>query len=161
MNIWLSVNCYVLEFLDFFCKCFMLCILQKELPVLADCSCIFHTVLFVLFPLSLCHAIQLEYKLHVLLLPCWALWIWVRSWNWGCLVTWFCYQMIAKPGNKTASASWPDPHEYECIIILTLPINCSYSSSTQGISDMFMLVLLFSPGETFGCIAGIDLHWYE
>ena len=28
--------------------------------------------------------------------------IWVRSRNCGCLVTWFCYQMIAKPGNKTA-----------------------------------------------------------
>ena len=29
--------------------------------------------------------------------------VWVRSWNCGCLVTWFCYQLIAKPGNKTAS----------------------------------------------------------
>ena len=90
--------------------------------------------------------------------------IWVRSWNWGCLVTWFCYQLIAKqcmkrpvahslnstwfwielpencceplkfimkyisiqfcerpghgrpfhalakPGNKTAAVSWPDPY---------------------------------------------------
>ena len=35
--------------------------------------------------------------------------IWVRSWNFGCLVTWFCYQLIAKPGNKTATVSWPDP----------------------------------------------------
>ena len=42
----------------------------------------------------------------------------------GCLVTWFCYQMIAKQGNKTATASWPDPyivvefqtsHTYTCI----------------------------------------------
>ena len=31
---------------------------------------------------------------------------WVRSQNCGCLVTWFCYQLIAKPGNKTASVSW-------------------------------------------------------
>ena len=37
--------------------------------------------------------------------------IWVRSWNCGCLVTWFCYQLIAKPGNKTAKVSWPDPYE--------------------------------------------------
>ena len=36
--------------------------------------------------------------------------IWVRSRNWGCLVTWFCYQLIAKPGNKTAAVSWPDPY---------------------------------------------------
>ena len=34
--------------------------------------------------------------------------IWVRSRNCGCLVTWFCYQLIAKPGNKTASfVTWP------------------------------------------------------
>ena len=26
--------------------------------------------------------------------------IWVRSWRCGCLVTWFCYRMIANPGNK-------------------------------------------------------------
>ena len=37
--------------------------------------------------------------------------IWVRSQNCGCLVTWFCYQLIAKPGNKTAAVSWPDPYE--------------------------------------------------
>ena len=37
--------------------------------------------------------------------PC----IWVRSWNCVCLVTWFCYQLIAKPGNKTVTVSWPWP----------------------------------------------------
>ena len=37
--------------------------------------------------------------------------IWVRSRRCGCLVTWFCYQMIAKPGNVTATPSWPDPYE--------------------------------------------------
>ena len=26
------------------------------------------------------------------------------------LVTWFCYQMIAKPGNKTGPHSWPEPY---------------------------------------------------
>ena len=40
------------------------------------------------------------------------LFIWVRSRNCGCLVTWFCYQLIAKPGNKTAAVSWPDPYSY-------------------------------------------------
>ena len=34
---------------------------------------------------------------------------WVRSQNCGCLVTWFCYQLIAKPGNETAAVPWPDP----------------------------------------------------
>ena len=33
--------------------------------------------------------------------------IWVRSWRCGCLVTWICYQLIAKPGNKTATPPWP------------------------------------------------------
>ena len=27
----------------------------------------------------------------------------------GCLVTWFCYQLITKPANKTAVPSWLDP----------------------------------------------------
>ena len=34
----------------------------------------------------------------------------VRSRKCGCLVTWFCYQMIAQPGNKTATPSWPDTY---------------------------------------------------
>ena len=38
--------------------------------------------------------------------------IWARSWNCGCLVTWLCYQLIAKPGNKTAPVPWPDPYIY-------------------------------------------------
>ena len=33
-----------------------------------------------------------------------------RSLNCGWLVTWFCYQLIAKPGNKTDTVSWPDPY---------------------------------------------------
>ena len=37
--------------------------------------------------------------------------IWVRSRNCGCLVTWFYYQLIAKPGNKTAAVLWPDPYD--------------------------------------------------
>ena len=35
--------------------------------------------------------------------------IWVRSGNCDCLVTWFCYQLISKSGNKVAAVSWPDP----------------------------------------------------
>ena len=36
--------------------------------------------------------------------------IWGRSRNCGCLVAWFWYQLIAKPGNKIAAVSWPDPY---------------------------------------------------
>ena len=43
--------------------------------------------------------------------------IWVRSWRCDCLVTWFCYQMIAKPGNKAGAPSWPDPYEVWIIVL--------------------------------------------
>ena len=32
----------------------------------------------------------------------------VRSGNWGCLVTWFCYQLIAKPGTLGCQIKGPD-----------------------------------------------------
>ena len=46
--------------------------------------------------------------------------IWVRSPSCGCLVTWFCYQLIAKPGNKTATTSWPDAYKdaYEIGVLI-------------------------------------------
>ena len=44
--------------------------------------------------------------------------IWVRSWNCGCLVTWFCYQLIAKPGNKTAAVLWPNPYGHSFVVLL-------------------------------------------
>ena len=34
--------------------------------------------------------------------------IWVRSCRCASLVNWFCYQMTAKPGNRTDPPSWPD-----------------------------------------------------
>ena len=40
---------------------------------------------------------------------------WVRSQRCACLVTWFCYQMIAKPGNKTAAYLWPGPDAEETV----------------------------------------------
>ena len=41
--------------------------------------------------------------------------IWVMSQNCVCLVTWFCYQLIAKPGNNTATISWSDPYGHHNI----------------------------------------------
>ena len=37
--------------------------------------------------------------------------IWVRSENCGCLVTWFCFKIIAKSGNRTATVPWLDPYD--------------------------------------------------
>ena len=45
--------------------------------------------------------------------------IWVRSRNCGCLVTWLCYQLIAKPGNKTATVPWPDPYIGRSLLIFS------------------------------------------
>ena len=45
-------------------------------------------------------------------LHCKFAYIWVRSQNCGCLVTWFCYLLIAKQGNKTAAVPWPDPYVF-------------------------------------------------
>ena len=45
------------------------------------------------------------------------IYMWVRSWRCGCLVTWFCYHLIAEPGNKTAAPSWPDIYIYIYIYI--------------------------------------------
>ena len=44
--------------------------------------------------------------------------IWVRSRSCDCLVTWFSYQIIAKPGNKTAAPSWPDTYIYGIYIYI-------------------------------------------
>ena len=38
----------------------------------------------------------------------------VGSWRCDCHVTWFCYQLIAKPGNKTVASPWPDPWHMYC-----------------------------------------------
>ena len=59
-------------------------------------------------------------RFHRYTLPWQRLWedciiIWARSRNWGCLVTWFCYQLIAKPGNKTATVSWPGPYAVDIL----------------------------------------------
>ena len=40
------------------------------------------------------------------------IYVWVKSRNCSCLVTWFCYQLIAKPGNKTTAVRWPDPYVF-------------------------------------------------
>ena len=42
--------------------------------------------------------------------------IWVRSRRCDCLVTWFCYHLIAKTGNKTVAPSWPDPYALTFIV---------------------------------------------
>ena len=54
--------------------------------------------------------------------------IWVRSRKCGCLVTWFCYHLMAKPRNKTAAPSWRDP----CSVIQANALHCSDVSYELG-----------------------------
>ena len=51
------------------------------------------------------------YAIYLFVLYIQVMFLSVRSRNCGCLVTRFCYQLIAKPGNKTAAVSWPDPYD--------------------------------------------------
>ena len=64
----------------------------------------------------------------------WFLWnshqpYWMKAYGSGhercaCFVTWFCYQMAAKPGNKTDAPLWPDPYaQRKCIRNLRWPKN--------------------------------------
>ena len=46
--------------------------------------------------------------------------IWVRSRNWGCLVTWFCYQLIA-------AVPWPHPYPYTRSIICCITLQSQWS----------------------------------
>ena len=92
--------------------------------------------------------------------------IWVRSWYCSCFVTWFCYQLIAKPGNKTAAVSWPDPYSIyqSCGPILSsklsafpriplMPMNTWWAAGKLRMTGTYILhdgnrscLLLQSPG---------------
>ena len=79
------------------------------------------------------------------------IYIWVRSRNCGCLVTWFCYLLIAKPGNKTATVSWPDPYDTFCQVevqeahhIYSFCISCNHKMSGYDIkvvAEHFIITL--------------------
>ena len=63
---------------------------------------------------------------------------WIRLWRCGCLITWFCYQLIAKPGNETAAPPWPappwpDPYASQLLWEWRCPrCLCSYLCYTKG-----------------------------
>ena len=57
------------------------------------------------------------------------MYIWVRSRNCGCLVTWFCYQLIAKPDNKTAAVSWPNPYDANLVVLAQIHYKLSYGQA--------------------------------
>ena len=64
----------------------------------------------------------ISYKYFIYIYIC----IWVRSQRRACLVTWFCYHMRAKPGNKTVPPSWPDPYICVCVCMWVCVSVCEY-----------------------------------
>ena len=78
--------------------------------------------------------------------------IWVRSRRCGCLVTWFCYHLIAKPGNKTAAPSWLDPYDVRwfqmnsmAVILMPNHVAASHSRHLEPIPSLVLLGLLPVP----------------
>ena len=65
--------------------------------------------------------------------------IWVRSRNCGCLVTWFCYPLIAKPGNKAATVSWPDPYAQASTSEMLLLISCHFEGARPSAGAVLMI----------------------
>ena len=68
-----------------------------------------------------------------------------------CLVTWFCYHLMAKPGNKTGAPSWPDQYTHTWKILIGRQI---YQKVVYYAGKMvFMLEwgLVFSTGQCRVC----------
>ena len=100
-------------------------------------------------------------------LHCKFAYIWVRSQNCGCLVTWFCYLLIAKPGNKTDAALWADPYVFFSQICM-LKFWCCCRKCFVLFLHVFVCILhlrfllcggrnvtFFSLTDDFGCHVGI------
>ena len=60
---------------------------------------------------------EFQWSIYLLFICLWS-YIWVRSRRCGRPATWSCYQLIAKPDNKTAPRSRPDP--YLCVKFIAL-----------------------------------------
>ena len=68
---------------------------------------------------------------------------WVGSGGCNCLVSWFCYQLIAKPGNKTVAPPWPNTHPFE---VITYIIHSSSSKQLQQairLCDQYVVVTMY------------------
>ena len=97
------------------------------------------------------HQIGARTSATTILIPLWQKWpksynttfIWVKTRICGCLVTWFCYQMIAKPGNKTATPLWPDTYQVT---------PCSVGSQCLEMSWGHKLTIFFIYSLTCGSV---------
>ena len=78
--------------------------------------------------------------------------IWVRSRRFACLVTWFCYHLIAKPGNKTGEPPWPDAYVVNTCMHVYWPMR-NYVSNYPG-KHKFGLCALCSVNKLTWWICG-------
>ena len=60
------------------------------------------------------------------------LYMWLGSRNCGCLVAWICYQLMAKPGSRTAAVPWPDPYVFTVYMTHRLSVYILYGH-TNGV----------------------------
>ena len=136
---------------------------RSQLPNPSDLPCcyaiqyiprIMHTIYALL-----CFAVVSYWMIHTYLG-----FIWVRSRNWGCLVTWFCYQLIAKPGNKTAAVLWPDPfhfhlpfrdHFVNALSQWETALHCNVISHCLGAFTRWSVIILNS--RQISCYFGDDI----
>ena len=109
-------------------------------------------------------------RVHLLLLlqSTWiSIWVWSRRGT--CLVTWFCYQKIAKPGNKTGPPSWPYPHhQWVCakfsylLTILLINLIQRHQSLMSNVTTFFHIHVynqgLYSSYTTTCDGEGVRLH---
>ena len=92
--------------------------------------------------------------------------IWVRSRNCGCLVTWFCYQLIAKPGNKTATVSWPEPYSptgnalSECMLNIHILMDSCWLNMVQPIRNVFIHIFVNGTSSTGRYIPLFNGLWH-
>ena len=87
------------------------CSLSHNAPLRTEmCTFLFWMVHCGIWNRCFCESGQLSF--HPLTYIFIYVYIWVRPQRCGCLVTWFCYYLIAKPGNMTATPSWPDPYAF-------------------------------------------------
>ena len=56
-----------------------------------------------------------------------------------------CYQLIAKPGNKTAATPWPNIYKHICMQIMTQLTRIKIKQSVEpAINDLQLIINLFS-----------------
>ena len=92
-----------------------------------------------------------------------------RSWRCSCLVTWFCYQLIAKPGNKTDAPWWPDHYAASTTGIISIMLTWRFMNMIHNrlissykvniILNDFIHKLLWWNSVPSSMVHSLNYHW--